>query len=84
MKGDRRMQNAADVPLLIRSAQEPMRLLLRPEEGADALGVSRARFYELMSAGRIKSIKIGRSRRVPISELRSWIAAELADQSAQH
>jgi excisionase family DNA binding protein len=78
------MQNAADVPLLNRSAQEPMRLLLRPEEGADALGVSRARFYELMSQGRIKSIKIGRSRRVPISELQIWIATELADQSAQH
>jgi excisionase family DNA binding protein len=57
-------------------------MLLRPEEGADAIGVSRARFYELMSEGRIKSIKIGRSRRVPITELQSWIAAELATQSA--
>ena len=58
-----------------------VRLLLRPEEGAEAIGVSRARFYELMAAGHIKSIKIGRSRRVPITELNNWIAAELAAQA---
>jgi excisionase family DNA binding protein len=60
----------------------PVRLLLRPEEGAEAIGVSRARFYELMATGQIKSIKIGRSRRVPIAEIHSFIAAELAAQTA--
>ena len=47
----------------------PLRLLLRPEEGAHAIGVSRARIYKLMSDGQIKSIKIGRSRRIPVAEL---------------
>ena len=59
-----------------------VRLLLRPEEGAEAIGVSRARMYELIAEGRIKSIKIGRSRRIPIAELSRWIENELAEQSA--
>jgi excisionase family DNA binding protein len=58
-----------------------MRLLLRPEESADALGVSRARLYELLARGELKSIKIGRCRRIPIAELESWVARELAQQS---
>jgi excisionase family DNA binding protein len=59
-----------------------VRLLLRPEEAADAIGVSRARMYELLAAGEISSLKIGRSRRIPLSELERWIARELAIQSA--
>jgi excisionase family DNA binding protein len=56
--------------------------LLRPEEGAEAIGVSRAKFYELMSRGEIRSIKVGRSRRVPLAELNAWIASTLAAQTA--
>jgi hypothetical protein len=29
----------------------------------------------------LKSIKIGRCRRIPIAELESWVARELAQQS---
>jgi excisionase family DNA binding protein len=58
-----------------------VRLLLRPEEGADAIGVSRARIYELMAQGAIRSIKIGRSRRIPLVEIQDWITRELAAQS---
>jgi excisionase family DNA binding protein len=76
------MQGISELSMISPTRRESIRMLLRPEEGADAIGVSRARFYELMSEGRIKSIKIGRSRRVPITELQSWIAAELATQSA--
>ena len=60
----------------------PVRLLLRPEEAAEAIGVSRAKFYELMALGVIRSIKVGRSRRVPVAELNAWVTAELAAQSA--
>lgn len=72
--------DAADV--MPAFARGPLRLMLRPEEGAEAIGVSRARFYELLAEGRIKSIKVGRSRRVPVSELNQWIADELAAQGA--
>lgn len=71
---------------ITRHGDEPVsrgapRLLLRPEEGADALGVSRARIYELIAEGRIRSIKIGRSRRIPVAELNAWIGRELAAQA---
>ena len=72
----------AATELTFGTGRAPVRLLLRPEEGAEAIGVSRARFYELMAQGQIRSIKIGRSRRVPVSELNAWIAAELAAQTA--
>lgn len=49
------------------------RLLLRPEEAARALGISRSKMYELLAAGRPMSIRIGRCRRVPASALHSYI-----------
>jgi len=45
------------------------KLLMRPEEAADALGVSRSVVYELMrqgpARGGLESLKLGRSRRLP-------------------
>jgi excisionase family DNA binding protein len=58
------------------------RLLLRPAEAADAIGVSRARAYELIAAGKIPSIRIGTSIRVPVAALRGWIDAQLAERAA--
>jgi excisionase family DNA binding protein len=57
------------------------RLLLRVEEAAEVMGLSRAKVYELLTEGRIPSIKLGRSRRIPVSALKGWIEAELATQS---
>ncbi len=51
------------------------RKLLRPEEAAEALGVSRSRFYELLSAGLIDSVNIGRSRRVTPEALDAYVAS---------
>jgi excisionase family DNA binding protein len=51
------------------------RLLLRPAEAAEALGVSRSRAYELIAAGELPSVRVGGSVRVPVAELRRWIAA---------
>jgi excisionase family DNA binding protein len=59
-----------------------VRLLLRPDEAAQVIGVSRSRFYQLLSQGLIKSIRVGRSRRVPLAELQRWVNDELAQQSA--
>jgi excisionase family DNA binding protein len=41
------------------------RLLLTPEEAAEALGISRAKIYELLWAEIIESIRIDRCRRIP-------------------
>jgi excisionase family DNA binding protein len=59
---------------------DPERLMLRPAEAADAIGVSRARCYELIAQGKIPSIRIGGSIRVPVAALRQWIDKQLVNQ----
>jgi len=76
------MQRGVPRQSLNPGSTELTRLLLRPEEGADAIGMSRAQFYTLLAEGRIKSMKIGRSRRIPLSEIQRWIASEMERQSA--
>jgi len=49
------------------------RLLLTPTEAADRLSISRTKVYELMAAGVLRSIHIGRLRRVPVDALRDFI-----------
>ncbi len=45
------------------------KLLLTPEEAAKTLGVGRNKVYELMGSGALRSLKIGRLRRVPTDAL---------------
>lgn len=54
------------------------KLLYTIPEAYEALSLSRSKFYELMSAGEIKVIKIGASVRVPVSELESFVERRLA------
>jgi excisionase family DNA binding protein len=61
----------------LRIATTPVRVLLRPEEGAEAVGVSRAQFFKFLADGSIKSLKIGRLRRIPLAEIESWVARQL-------
>ncbi len=49
------------------------KLLLRPEEAFEALAVGRDRIYELMGSGRLRSVKLGRSRRIPATELEAFV-----------
>ena len=49
------------------------RLLLRPEEAAEVLGIGRSKLYELLAAGRIESVRIGSSRRVPVEGLHDYV-----------
>lgn len=79
---DPRDQNQSTDPLAAHSAAQaaqdapwasaPTRLL-RPEEAAEFLALSRARVYELMAAGKIESILIGRSRRIPFAALHDFV-----------
>jgi len=53
------------------------RILLRVEDAAKALDISRAHLYTLLTEGAIPSIRIGRSRRIPRTELEKWVAQQL-------
>jgi excisionase family DNA binding protein len=57
------------------------RLLLRPVEAAEAIGVGRSKVYELLASGELPSIRIGGSLRVPVDALRAWIARQVAQQT---
>ncbi|MGH8903790.1 MAG: helix-turn-helix domain-containing protein [Egibacteraceae bacterium] len=58
------------------------KLLLRPEEAAELLGVGRSKMYELIAAGAVKSMKIGALRRVPVGALDDYVAALVEDGAA--
>lgn len=51
------------------------RMLLTPEEAAEALSLSRSKVYELLNRGVISSVTIDRSRRIPVASLQAFIAS---------
>ncbi|MFI1017998.1 helix-turn-helix domain-containing protein [Streptomyces sp. NPDC020965] len=57
------------------------RLLYRPEEAAHALALGRSTVYELMAAGELRYIKVGRCRRIRRNDLERYVA-DLAPESA--
>ena len=57
------------------------RLLLRPAEAAEAIGIGRSKTYELLASGELPSIRIGSSVRVPVDALRAWIARQVAERT---
>lgn len=49
------------------------KLLLTPEEAAEALSIGRSKLYQLLAAGALQSVTIGSSRRVPVEALRVFV-----------
>jgi excisionase family DNA binding protein len=49
------------------------RLLFTPEHAAAKLDVGRTTVYTLMASGELKSVKIGRSRRITADALREYV-----------
>jgi excisionase family DNA binding protein len=43
------------------------KLLLTPETAADVLSVGRTKVYQLMASGELRSVRIGKCRRIPMS-----------------
>ncbi|MEI7772952.1 MAG: helix-turn-helix domain-containing protein [Chloroflexales bacterium] len=54
------------------STVEP--LLVRVEEAARILSLSRSTIYEMMDAGELPSVRRGTARRIPVAALRAWVA----------
>jgi excisionase family DNA binding protein len=49
------------------------KLLLTPEEAASVLSIGRSKVYELISDGRLASVRIDASRRVPMNALIEFV-----------
>ena len=49
--------------------------LLTVRQAAEVLGLGRSTVYELIAAGELETVSIGRSRRVPLDALRAFVAA---------
>ena len=52
-------------------------LLYRVETAANLCDMGRSKFWELVMSGEIKSIKIGKARRIPARELQAWISRQI-------
>ena len=48
-------------------------LLYKPEAAAAVLGIGRSKRFELIAAGQIETVQIGRSRRIPAEALTQYV-----------
>jgi excisionase family DNA binding protein len=53
--------------------EEGERLLLTLEQAAETLSIGRTKLYELLAAGALRSVRIDRSRRIPMSALLEFV-----------
>lgn len=59
------------------------RMLLRPSEVADLLGLGRSKTYQLLHCGELRTIRIGKSLRVRSEDLEKWLDQVAAEQEAR-
>lgn len=59
----------------------PDEVRLTPNQAAKLLGMSRTHLYKLLDAGAIKSISVGRDRRITLVALRDYQAAADRDKA---
>ena len=50
-------------------------MLYRVDEAAEALRLSRSQLYELIRSGRLRPVKCGRRRLVPVSALDDYVSS---------
>jgi excisionase family DNA binding protein len=55
------------------SSQSVARLLYRVSEAALALGLSRAKVYELINSGVLQAVRIDGSRRIKAADLKAFV-----------
>lgn len=59
-------------------------LLLTTTQAAQRLGIGRTKLYELIGAGELPTIPIGRAKRVPAAAVQDWIDRKLTQASIDH
>ncbi len=50
------------------------KLLYKPEAAAARLDIGRSKLFEIIAAGDLETVQIGRSRRVPAQALEEYVA----------
>lgn len=55
-------------------------MTLSVAEAAKHLGIGRNRTYDLISAGTLPAIRIGRTIRIPTEQLRLWIESQTTER----
>lgn len=68
-------QAATETPY---NPQGVSKLLITVNEAAASLSVGRPKMWQLVMTGEVPSIKIGASRRIPVSSLESYVQQKLA------
>ncbi len=51
-----------------------MQLLYKPGPAAEVLGIGQSKLFELIAAGEIETVRIGRARRIPAQALEDYVA----------
>ena len=62
--------------------QDSDKLLVTVDEAARRLSIGRSHLYEHLLRGTLRSVRIGRSRRIPSQDLEAFIEALLTDSGA--
>ncbi len=60
---------------------EETKLLLTVDEAAHRLGIGRSHAYIFVMRGELASVKIGKSRRVPLAALEEFVVRLRSEQS---
>ena len=63
------------------SGEPVVRLLYRVSEAALALGLSRAKVYELINSGALRALRIDGARRIRAADLEAFVAS-LSEEAA--
>lgn len=67
--------------LSLRTAAPESKILLTVEEAADRLSLGRTSVFALVKNGEIRSVKVGKARRIVAASLHDYVATKLADAS---
>lgn len=60
----------------------PAPLLLSVEEGAAQLRIGRSRMFDLIRRGKVLSVKVGGSRRIPYDSLKAYVDQLVTEQAS--
>ena len=60
------------------ASERPSPLAVTPEQAAEMLSLHRSMIYKLMASGELPSLKVGRARRIRLSDIEDWLEAAVS------